>query len=57
MGFAVLLTVVLFVVLPPAYLLRFVQVYISSNVLLNLVEGLIKISFFHGLHRRHCLDG
>ncbi|HHY15405.1 MAG TPA: DUF1385 domain-containing protein, partial [Firmicutes bacterium] len=45
MGFAVLLTVVLFVVLP-AYLLRFVQVYISSNVLLNLVEGLIKISFF-----------
>lgn len=46
MGFAVLLTVVLFVVLPPAYLLRFVQVYISSNVLLNLVEGLIKISFF-----------
>ncbi len=45
MGFAVLLTVALFVVLP-AYLLRFVQVYISSNILLNLVEGLIKISFF-----------
>ncbi len=45
MGFAVVLTVALFVVLP-AYLLRFVQVYISSNILLNLVEGLIKISFF-----------
>lgn len=45
MAFAFLLTVALFIVLP-AFLLRFVQAHISSNVLLNLVEGLIKISFF-----------
>lgn len=45
MGFAFLLTVALFIVLP-AFLLRFVQSYISSNILLNLVEGLIKTSFF-----------
>lgn len=45
MGFAVLLTVGLFVILP-AYLIRFVQSAISSNVLLNLIEGLIKVSFF-----------
>lgn len=45
MGFAVLLTVALFIVLP-AYLLRFVQAHLSSNILLNLVEGLIKITFF-----------
>ena len=45
MGFALVLTVALFIVLP-AFLLRFVQSYISSNILLNLVEGLIKISFF-----------
>lgn len=44
-GFAFLLTVGLFVVLP-AFILRFVQSAISSNILLNLVEGLIKISFF-----------
>ena len=30
----------------PAFILRFVQSAISSNILLNLVEGLIKISFF-----------
>lgn len=45
MGFALLLTVVLFIILP-AFLLRFVQGFISSNILLNLVEGLIKVSFF-----------
>ncbi|MDI9458343.1 DUF1385 domain-containing protein [Candidatus Darwinibacter acetoxidans] len=45
MGFALVLTVALFIVLP-AFLLRFVQSHISSNILLNLVEGLIKISFF-----------
>lgn len=45
MGFALVMTVLLFIVLP-AFLLRFVQSYISSNILLNLVEGLIKISFF-----------
>lgn len=45
MGLALLLTVALFVVLP-AFLLRFVQSHISSNILLNLVEGLIKVSFF-----------
>lgn len=45
MGFALVLTVALFIVLP-AYLLRFVQAHISSNVVLNVVEGLIKISFF-----------
>lgn len=45
MGFALLMTVALFIVLP-AFLLRFVQSHISSNILLNLVEGLIKVSFF-----------
>lgn len=45
MGFAFLLTVVLFIILP-AFLLRFVQAHISSNIVLNLVEGLIKMSFF-----------
>ena len=45
MGFALVLTVALFIVLP-AFLLRFVQSHISSNVLLNLVEGIIKISIF-----------
>jgi len=45
MGFAVLMTVGLFVVLP-AFLLRFVQSHISSNIVLNLVEGLIKVTFF-----------
>lgn len=45
MGFALLLTVVLFIILP-AFLLRFVQTHISSNVVLNLVEGIIKMSFF-----------
>src|SRR5690554_4969582 len=45
MAFAVVLTVGLFVVLP-AFLLRFVEMHISSTILLNLVEGLIKMSFF-----------
>lgn len=45
MGFAFLLTAVLFVVLP-AYIIRLVQGFISFNILLNLVEGLIKITFF-----------
>ncbi|HHY10391.1 MAG TPA: DUF1385 domain-containing protein [Firmicutes bacterium] len=45
MGFALLLTVVLFIALP-AYIIKLVQGAISSNVLLNLIEGLIKISFF-----------
>lgn len=45
MAFALGLTVVLFIILP-AFLLRFIQVYISSNILLNLVEGLIKMTFF-----------
>ncbi len=44
-GFAVLLTVGLFIALP-AYVVRLVQAHISSNVLLNIVEGLIKIGFF-----------
>lgn len=45
MGFAILLSVGLFIVLP-AFILRYIQAMISSNLLLNLVEGLIKISFF-----------
>ena len=44
-GFAALLTVGLFIALP-AYMVRLVQAHISSNVLLNIVEGLIKITFF-----------
>ncbi len=45
MAFALLLTVGLFVILP-AYVIRLIQSSISSNFLLNLIEGLIKISFF-----------
>lgn len=45
MGFAVVLTVALFIVLP-AFIIRFIQGMISSNILLNLTEGLIKITFF-----------
>jgi len=45
MGFALLLTVGLFVVLP-AYVLRFVEAHIHSNILLNFVEGGLKISIF-----------
>ncbi|NLJ81122.1 MAG: DUF1385 domain-containing protein [Firmicutes bacterium] len=45
MGFALLLTVALFIVLP-AYIIRLVEGFITSNILLNLVEGLIKITFF-----------
>ena len=45
MGFALVVTVALFIVLP-AFLLRFVQSHIASNVLVNLVEGLIKVSIF-----------
>jgi len=44
-GLAFLLTVVLFIALP-AYVIRLVQVGIRSNVLLNILEGLIKIGFF-----------
>ncbi len=44
-GFAFLLTVGLFIALP-AYVVRLVQAGIKSNVLLNIVEGLIKIGFF-----------
>jgi uncharacterized protein YqhQ len=39
------LTALLFVV-APAFVIKQVQHYISSNILLNLIEGLIKISFF-----------
>ena len=42
---AVTLTVGLFIALP-AFVIRNVQTYIQSNVLLNLSEGAIKISFF-----------
>lgn len=42
---AIALTVGLFILLP-AFIIRLVQDSISSNVLLNLVEGAIKITFF-----------
>lgn len=45
MGFALLLTVGLFIVLP-AYVIKLVDAYIQSNVLLNFVEGGLKITFF-----------
>lgn len=45
MGFALLLTVGLFIVLP-AFIIKLVQAYIDSNLLLNFVEGGLKISFF-----------
>lgn len=44
-GLAVILTVGFFIVLP-AFIIRLIQAAISNNVLLNLVEGLIKISLF-----------
>ncbi|NMB11306.1 MAG: DUF1385 domain-containing protein [Firmicutes bacterium] len=44
-GFAFLLTVGLFIALP-AYVVRLVQAGIKSNIVLNIVEGLIKIGFF-----------
>ncbi len=47
MGFALLLTIGLFVVLP-AFIINFVERYIQSNVLLNFVEGGLKITFFIG---------
>ena len=40
-----LLTVGLFIVLP-AFVIRQIQAHIASNILLNAVEGLIKITFF-----------
>jgi Predicted metal-dependent enzyme len=42
---ALLLTVGLFVVLP-ALIIRFIQDYVAHNVLLNFIEGAIKITFF-----------
>jgi len=47
MGFALLLTIGLFVVLP-AYIINFVEKHVHSNVLLNFVEGGLKITFFIG---------
>jgi len=44
---AILLSVGLFIALP-ALVIRLVQAYISSDILLNLTEGLIKITFFLG---------
>lgn len=44
-GFAFLLTVGLFIALP-AYIIGFVQSAVTHNVVLNLIEGLIKTSFF-----------
>ncbi len=43
--FAILLTVVIFIMLP-AFIIRNIQATINNDFLLNLVEGLIKISFF-----------
>ncbi|NLK08861.1 MAG: DUF1385 domain-containing protein [Firmicutes bacterium] len=45
MGLALLLTVGLFIALP-AFIIGFVQSAVTHNVVLNLVEGLIKTSFF-----------
>lgn len=44
-GLAFLLTVGLFIIFP-AYLIRLIQGAIHNNIVLNLVEGLIKISMF-----------
>ena len=46
-GLAVLLTVGFFIMLP-AFIIRFVQGAISNNILLNAIEGLIKITLFIG---------
>lgn len=45
MGFALVLTVALFIVLP-AFVIRQIQSGIHSNFLLNLIEGSIKTTFF-----------
>ena len=45
MGFALLLTVGLFIALP-AYIIGLVQNSVHNNIALNLIEGLIKTSFF-----------
>lgn len=45
MVFAFALSIGLFIALP-AFLLRFIQQSINNNVLLNLVEGLVKVSIF-----------
>lgn len=42
---AMLLTVGLFIVLP-ALIIRFIQDYVTHNVVLNFIEGVIKIGFF-----------
>lgn len=44
-GFAIILAVGLFIMLP-AFIVRLIQGYIGSTVLLNVIEGLIKITFF-----------
>lgn len=45
MGFAFLLAMGLFVALP-ALLIHFIERYVEHHVVLNLIEGLIKITFF-----------
>lgn len=45
MGFAFLLAAGLFIGLP-ALIIHFVERYVDSHVVLNLIEGLIKITFF-----------
>ncbi len=44
-GLAILLTVVFFIMLP-AFIIRLIQSSITHNVILNLIEGMIKISLF-----------
>ncbi len=44
-GFAILLTVGVFIMLP-AFIIRNLQATITNNLLLNLVEGLVKITLF-----------
>ncbi len=47
MALAFAVTIGLFVVVP-ALVVRLIQAYVASNVLLNLIEGLVKITLFLG---------
>lgn len=45
MAFSLLLTVAIFVVLP-AFIIRYIERFVAANLLLNAIEGALKMSFF-----------
>ena len=50
------LTVGLFIVLP-AFVIRQIDAHVSSDVLLNAIEGELKITFFIAVRCGHLADG